>query len=103
MKKKSSAPFAGGDLFDDTKDHVLTAGRELVLAAQGMLKFCKMYVDTSSEARFKPCLAGIIEKAKSVADELAREMSADALAKRGTKTKPKGKGRRRRAKPAVGR
>lgn len=59
---------------DETKEHVIAAGREILLAAHGALKFCRSYVDTSVSEASKPALLGFFEKAISVADELGHSM-----------------------------
>jgi hypothetical protein len=80
-------------LFETTKEHALTAGRELLLAAQGMLKFCRKYVETSSEARFKPYLSDIISKAQRVTDDLTKGIVQDVPANKTKKSKKPGKRR----------
>lgn len=70
------------ELFESTKDHALIAGRELLLAAQGMLKFCKLYVESSSDARFKPYLSDLISKAQNVTDDLAKDIVRDVPVKK---------------------
>lgn len=86
-KKTSSSK---DELFEGTRDHALTAGRELLLAAQGMLKFCSRYVASSSEARFKPYLSDLISKAQKVTDDLTKDIVRDVPVKeKRTAKKPK--------------
>jgi len=59
---------------DETKEHVLAAGREILLAAQGALRFCKAYVETTSESKSKPHLISFFQKAITVADELGKSI-----------------------------
>lgn len=54
---------------EETRVHILVAGRELLLAAKGALKFCSQYVETSSKS--SPHLARFFKKAIAVADDLS--------------------------------
>lgn len=60
---------------EETKTHIFAAGRELLLAAQGALSFCKDYVETSVPQASRPTLIGFFQKAITVADELGRGIS----------------------------
>jgi hypothetical protein len=55
---------------DETSQHVLAAGRELLLAAQGALRFCKNYVETQVPTSNRANLMNFFGKAIRVADEL---------------------------------
>ena len=58
---------------EETKGHVLAAGRELMLAAQGALAFCRDYAKSSSSSReTRSQLMKFFSKAMDVADELAK-------------------------------
>lgn len=57
---------------NETKEHVLAAGREILLAAQGALRFCKGYVETQIPEPSRPNLLKFFHKAIDVADELSR-------------------------------
>lgn len=64
-------PCFGPDA-EETKAHVLAAARELLLAAQGALKFCRYYVEETSQSKTKPYLVGFFQKATQVANELGK-------------------------------
>lgn len=64
-------PCFGPDA-EETKAHVLAAARELLLAAQGALKFCRCYVEETSQSKTKPYLVGFFQKATQVANELGK-------------------------------
>ena len=57
---------------DETREHVMAAGRELLLAAKGALGFCLDYVDSSVPPASKANLISFFQKALSVADELSK-------------------------------
>jgi len=54
--------------FEETRTHILLAGREILLAAQGALKFCSAYVEASNKS--SPHLKAFFKRAMTVADEL---------------------------------
>jgi hypothetical protein len=54
--------------FEDTRTHILVASRELLLAAQGALKFCSQYVEASPKS--SPNLKAFFKRAMKVANEL---------------------------------
>jgi hypothetical protein len=54
---------------EQTRIHILTAGRELLYAAKGALHFCSKYVEGSSKS--SPHLAAFFKKAITVADDLS--------------------------------
>ena len=56
---------------EETKEHILAAGRELLLAANGALKFCEAYVKYSAPKSSRPHLVAFFQKAVSVANELS--------------------------------
>lgn len=60
---------------EETRDHILAAGKELLLAAQGALYFCKDYVEKSVPEANRPALLGFFKKAIVVADELGSSIS----------------------------
>ena len=62
---------------DATKEHVLRAGKELLLAARGALKFCQTYVETSNKERNDPKIADFFNKALAVAEELSRGLEPE--------------------------
>lgn len=59
---------------DETKRHIMAAGRELLLAAQGALRFCKSYVEVTPESKSQPHLIQFFQKAIAVADDLGKSM-----------------------------
>jgi len=62
---------------EETKGHVLAAGRELLLAAQGALAFCRDYAKTSSSSReTRSQLMKFFSKTMDVADELAKGLTS---------------------------
>lgn len=61
----------------DTRTHILNAGRELLLAAQGALTFCKDYVESNSKERRNPELIHFFSKALAVAEELAADFQKE--------------------------
>ncbi len=58
----------------ETKAHIFVAGHELLKAAEGVLKFCKAYVEESSKERPQPHLVQFFSKAINVAGELGTSM-----------------------------
>lgn len=74
--KKSESPE-----FFDTKVHILRAGKELLLAAQGALSFCQHYVETSNHEKRNPELALFFAKALSVVNHLTRDLKTDEPAR----------------------
>lgn len=73
----------------DTKVHIFNAGRELLLAAQGALSFCREYV-TSGKEHENPQLAHFFSRALRVAEELGKDLEQGAAHKQ---KKPKRKKR----------
>lgn len=67
---------------EETKAHVMAAGRELLLAARGALFFCKDYVETQVPEASRPNLLGFFQKAIAVADELSRGIAGVATIKK---------------------
>lgn len=57
---------------EETKEHILAAGRELMLAADGALRFCKSYAESFSSPQSRSQLVSFFSKAVAVADELAK-------------------------------
>lgn len=60
---------------EDTKTHIMTAGKELLLAAHGALKFCKGYVEATMPRESSANLVTFFQKAIGVAEELGRGIS----------------------------
>jgi hypothetical protein len=60
--------------FSDTQVHIFHAGRELLLAAVGVLKFCRTYVERTSNEKPHPNLIKLFSKAIMIAGELASSM-----------------------------
>ncbi len=58
----------------ETKIHVLKASREILLAAEGALSFCKHYVQTSDKERKNPKLATFFSRALDVVGSLAGDL-----------------------------
>ncbi|MBN1282632.1 MAG: hypothetical protein JXA24_02520 [Proteobacteria bacterium] len=61
---------------DETKAHVLAAGRELLLAARGALAFCRDYAKGSASQPSRSQLMIFFAKAMDVADELSRGLAS---------------------------
>lgn len=59
---------------EETKDHVLAAGREIMLAAQGALHFCKEYAEATASPTSKMQLVKFFDKAITVADNLGKTL-----------------------------
>ncbi|MBT3182470.1 MAG: hypothetical protein HN337_08200 [Deltaproteobacteria bacterium] len=55
---------------DETIHHIMAAGKELLLAAQGALRFCKDYVENTPDSKSKPNLLKFFQNAIKVADDL---------------------------------
>ena len=77
--KKNKQKHIHDDLFDnlpsdETKQHILNAGREILLAAQGALRFCKSYTE-GNKSNANPLLLSFFERAINVADELGGSIS----------------------------
>lgn len=81
MTSRKKAPPRGPDM-EETKGHVLAAGKELLLAAQGALGFCKEYVATQVPEKSRPNLLGFFQKAIAVADELSRGIAGVSTIKK---------------------
>jgi hypothetical protein len=65
-----------------TKAHVMAAGRELMLAAQGALRFCKDYAEKTASPATKPQLVKFFSRAIAVADEFSKGLvTASKLSK----------------------
>jgi len=58
----------------ETKAHIFVAGHELLKAAEGVLKFCKVYVEQTSAEKPQPNLVHFFTKAINVAGELGSSM-----------------------------
>ena len=67
-------PQSDAPNMDETKTHVLAAGREIMLAAQGALRFCKNYVESSAPTTSRPQLLDFFQKAIAVADDLGGDL-----------------------------
>lgn len=70
---------------EETKAHVLAAGRELLLAAQGALNFCKTYAETQAAPAARPHLIKFFKRALTIADELGKGLAGVAPLKRAAK------------------
>ena len=68
--KRKTAGAAHALQIDETKEHVLAAGREILLAAQGALRFCRDYAETQASPAARVQLVKFFSKAIAVADEL---------------------------------
>jgi len=60
--------------FSDTQAHIFHAGRELLLAGVGVLKFCRTYVEHTSNEKPHPNLLKLFSRAITIAGELASSM-----------------------------
>lgn len=56
--------------FDDTKEHVLAAGREILLAAQGALRFCRDYTEEHASPAARVQMIKFFSRAIAIADDL---------------------------------
>ena len=66
--KTQTPPTPWSDL-EETRVHILVAGRELLLAAKGALRFCSQYTEVSGTS--SPHLVKFFKKAINVADDLS--------------------------------
>ncbi len=57
---------------EETKEHIISAGRELMLAADGALRFCRAYAESCSSPASRSHLVSFFTRAIDVADELAK-------------------------------
>ena len=65
-----------------TKAHVMAAGREIMLAAQGALRFCKEYAEKTASPSSRPHLVKFFTRAIAVADEFSKGLvTASKLSK----------------------
>lgn len=60
---------------EETKKHVLAAGREILLAAGGALRFCKNYADATVPSSSRSALFDFFQKAITVADDLGKSIT----------------------------
>lgn len=67
---------------EETKSHIIAAGRELLMAAKGALFFCKEFAEQSVAANARPELLKFFGKAIAVADELGKGISSVTSIKR---------------------
>lgn len=74
QRRRHSSERLPPDDVEETKAHILAAGREVLLAARGALRFCKSYVETTPESESRPHLIGFFQKAIGVADELGKSI-----------------------------
>ncbi|MBI4126371.1 MAG: hypothetical protein HY465_02645 [Deltaproteobacteria bacterium] len=70
----------------ETKLHVLRAGRELLIAAEGALEFCKHYVEKSGKEPQNQKLMTFFSRALDVVTELGSDLILHGEEKK-TKTK----------------
>lgn len=80
-RRGESRPAAEFNM-DETKQHIMAAGKELLLAARGALFFCKDYVEAQVPEAGRPNLLGFFQKAIAVADELSRGIAGVSTIKR---------------------
>lgn len=73
-------PFDDSQDFTETRIHILTAGRELLLAAKGALQFCSKYVESSQVSA--PHVKAFFKKAINVADDLSSGLRSADMIKR---------------------
>ena len=60
---------------DETRGHLIAAGKELLQAAGGALAFFRDAVENASAGAPRPHLMGFLEKATAVAHELSKSIS----------------------------
>lgn len=60
---------------DDTREHILAAGRELMLAAKGALSFINSYMESQKSSSSQDQISSFFHRAISVADQIGRELS----------------------------
>lgn len=87
--RRASRERPGPDM-EETREHIMAAGREVLLAAQGALQFCKNYVETQMPEASHSNILCFFQKAIAVADELSRGLSSVSTLQRaaGTIAKP---------------
>ncbi|OGQ22837.1 MAG: hypothetical protein A3I05_01550 [Deltaproteobacteria bacterium RIFCSPLOWO2_02_FULL_44_10] len=88
------------DEFIDTKIHILRAGKELLLAAQGVLSFCQHYIETSSHEKRNPELAAFFSKALSVIQSLSRDLKSEKPMDAVRRSSPSRTPRKKKKRPA---
>ncbi len=66
--------------FTETRVHILTAGRELLLAAKGALQFCNKFVENQQTSA--PHVKDFFKKAITVADDLSSGLKSVEAIKR---------------------
>lgn len=59
---------------NETKAHIFIAGHELLKAAEGVLKYCKAYVESSGQKKTHPHLMQIFSKGIVIARDLGSSM-----------------------------
>ncbi len=77
MNPRHTTPLTPGEM-EETKEHILAAGRELLLAAHGALRFCLNYAGQAAPEGSRTHVVGFFEKAIAVADELGRGLVQSA-------------------------
>lgn len=87
QKRKSHRPARRpsgieGMSMEETRQHIFLAGRELLLAAQGALRFCQAYVEAEAPESSRPAMAAFFRRAIGLADELGRGIASVAALKR---------------------
>ncbi len=68
----------------ETKAHIFIAGHELLKAAEGMLKFCKDYVEATSECKKHPYMVDLLNKGINIAKDLGTSMSQESFVRETT-------------------
>ncbi|MFH1874707.1 MAG: hypothetical protein ABH859_05935 [Pseudomonadota bacterium] len=68
----------------ETKAHIFIAGHELLKAAEGMLKFCKSYVEATSECHKHPYMVNLLNKGICIAKDLGTSMSKESFVRETT-------------------
>lgn len=58
----------------ETKAHIFIAGHELLKAAEGVLRYCKAYMEASGQKKTHPNLMGIFSKGIMIARDLGSSM-----------------------------
>jgi len=67
------------DDIDSTIKHALLAVNELMITAQGALRFCKSYIKSEPDSAASLYLSTFFNKAINVADDILSSIPADAI------------------------
>lgn len=80
MTKRERTKGTPPDL-TETKAHIFIAGHELLKAAEGVLKFCRFYVESTSERSQHKNMLGLLSKGINIAKSLGLSLAEEPLLK----------------------